>query len=89
MVLRKLICLEALMRKGKNMLGDASRAGDCKMVHARGYYRHPLRQRGPLRSYFKIVGYDVLLLLMVHSLAYDWLSYLFVVSPELGSTSQT
>ena len=41
------------------------------------------------RSYFKAVRYDVLLLVMVHLLACGGLSYLFVVSPELGSTLQT
>jgi hypothetical protein len=59
------------------------------MMHARGYDRYPQCQRGPVRSYLKIVRHDVLLLVMVHLLACGGLSYLSVVSPELGSTLQT
>jgi hypothetical protein len=55
-----------------------------KMIHARGYDRYPQCQRDPVWLYFKIAGYDVLLLVMVHSLSCGWLSYLSAVSPELG-----
>ena len=70
------------------MSDDTNRAGDREMVHAHSYARVALCQRGSLRSYFRVVGCDVLLLLMIHLLARDWLSYLSVVSPVPCSTLQ-